>query len=275
MTRLRLLIWIVLISLIAGHHSYAQTHTATYTPGRVLSTTYTLEVGAERAFNTYLSPLSHSGWTMGLSGEWSRSIGNSLLWSQDIGACVRVGLLENPAHNAAMNDLDLALSWRALRSFTPLPDLCLGVGAGALFEAGMLYLPRNANNPVAARAYLGISLEGKAAYTVNLWGKKFRLLESLSLPSLGAFFSPHYGQSYYEIYLGNTSGLVRCGWWGNRFALSNHFALEIPVCRTRLRIGYRLDVQNSLASAINSRITTHSVTLGINTEWLNITRSHE
>lgn len=247
----------------------------TFPENRVLGTVYSLEAGGEHAFNTYLSPLSHTGFTVGLAGEWSRPMGSSPHWGMDIGARARLGLLENPARNAAMNDLGITLSWRAVRSSGPLPGLTLGIGAGALLDAGALYLPRNSNNPVAARAYLGITLEGKAAYRLRLWGKTLRLSESVSLPSLGLFFSPHYGQSYYEIYLGDTSGLARCGWWGNHFAINNLVAVDIPINNIRLRLGYRLEVSNIIASGIHSRISTHSFVLGICTEWLNVTRRHE
>ncbi|MCM1005191.1 MAG: DUF3316 domain-containing protein [Prevotella sp.] len=274
---MRQIVLTLLLLTVAHMWGTAETtvDTVAFKPNRVLSTAYSVEVGGERAFNTYLSPLRQTGWTVGIGGEWSRPMGSSACWGQDIGVRARIGLLENPARNATMNDLQLSLSWRALRSFSPLPDLTLGLGAGALLDAGMLYLPRNSNNPVAARAYLGVTLEGNAAWSFRLWDKRFRLLESVSLPSLGIFFSPHYGQSYYEIYLGDTSGLAHCGWWGNRFAINNLFALEVPTDRVRLRLGYRLEVLNSIASDIDSRITTHSFVLGISTDWLNVTRRHE
>ena len=242
---------------------------------RVLQTTYSVEFGGEHAFNTYLSPLVQTGWTLSLAGEWSRPMGHSKSWRQEVEARARLGIMTNPAGNAYMDDVQADLSWRAIRSFTPVSGLTLGIGVGALLEGGALYMPRNSNNPVAARAYMGTTLEGRAAYSFRLWGKCFRLLESVSLPTIGIFFSPHFGQSYYEIYLGERDGLVRCGWWGNRFAVNNHIAVEIPVCSTRLRLGYRFEAANCIASGIDTRITTHAFTLGITTDWLNVTRRHE
>lgn len=241
----------------------------------VLSTVYYLEGGGERAFNTYLSPLQQTGSTWGLGGQWSRPMGHSRTWSMIAAAGARVGFLENPARNASMNDMQLDLSWHAMRSFTPLPGLTLGAGVGAELTGGLLYLPRNSNNPVAARAYFGAVLHGAASYRLRLWGTTFRLSDKVALPTLGVFFSPHYGQSYYEIYLGNRSGLARCGWWGNRFAIENLLAVDIPVSSVWLRVGYRLNVENSIASSINSRITTHSLVLGVCTDWVNVTRRHE
>lgn len=241
---------------------------------RVLTTVYALEAGGEHSFNTYLSPLSHTGSTFALSGQWSRPFG-APRWDMDIKVRARLGLLKNPTRNASMNDLGITLSWQANRAFTPLPSLSLKAGAGVLIDAGALYLPRNSNNPVAARAWGGLTLNGSARYDLRLWGKRFGIIDEVSLPTLGVFFSPHYGQSYYEIYLGDTSGLARCGWWGNHFAIDNLVAVEVPVCATRLRLGYRLNIMNSRASDIHSRITTHSFVLGISTDWLNVTRRHE
>lgn len=246
----------------------------TFSEQRVLSTIYAVEIGGEQAFNTYLSPLRQRGTTYALSGRWSRPFA-SPLWDMDINARVRLGTLHNRANTASMTDLGITLSWQAQRSFAPLPALSLKAGAGIMLDAGMLYLPRNSNNPVAARAWVGATLNGAANYSLRLWGHKINIIDEICLPTLGVFFSPHFGQSYYEISLGETSGLARCGWWGNHFAIDNLLAVEVPVCSTRIRVGYRINALNSRASDIHSRITTHSVVLGIHTDWLNVTRRHE
>lgn len=246
----------------------------TFPESRVLSTIYALEIGGEQAFNTYLSPLRHTGTTFALSGRWSRPF-SAPLWSMDINARARMGVLHNPANTAAMTDLGISLSWQAGRTFRPLPALSLKAGTGIMVDAGVLYLPRNSNNPVAARAWAGATINGAAQYSLRLWGHTIRIIDEVSLPTLGVFFSPHFGQSYYEISLGETSGLARCGWWGNHFAIDNLVAVEIPLYSTYLRFGYRLNALNSKASDIHSRITTHSFVLGICTDWLNVTRRHE
>lgn len=241
---------------------------------RVLTTNYSLEVGGEHAFNTYLSPLSHSGTSVGLSGSWARPLSKpERHLNMAFEAAVRFGFMENnPVRNASLDDASLLLGWNIMRSFRPLPSLTLSAGPGAQIDAGLLFLPRNSNNPVAARVYAGITLCGKAAWQFRVKGKAWRLLDEVSLPTLGVFFSPHYGQSYYEIALGDRSGLARCGWWGNHFAIRNLLAVEIPVCSIRLRLGYRLEVLNSIASDIHSRISVNSFVLGITTDWVNVTR---
>lgn len=262
--------------LLIGLATLAFSRAEAQESGRRLSTTYTIEAGSEHAFNTYLSPLPHTGSSYALSGAWSRSLGEyEKMWDMTFTASGRIGLMKNPARNAAMDDVALALSWYAQKGFMPIPGLTLKAGGGVQADGGLLYLPRNSNNPVAARAYLGLTVNGSALYKTQLWGYPIRLIDEVSIPTLGVFFSPHYGQSYYEIYLGDTSGLARCGWWGNHFAINNLTAIEIPVCSVRLRIGYRLNILNTIASDINSRITNHSIVLGISTDWINVTRHNE
>lgn len=243
---------------------------------RILTSTYSFEMGGEHAFNTYLSPLSHSGVTLGLTGSWIKQPADALReWEIEFAFKARLGLTQNPTRNADMDDICASFAFNIRKGFIPFAGLSLQAGPGALIEGGALYLPRNSNNPVAARAYIGATLNGRATYELRLWGKSFRLIDEVSLPTLGAFFSPHYGQSYYEIYLGDTSGLARLGWWGNHFAIDNLAAIEIPICSIRLRLGYRLNVLNSIASDIHSRITTHNFVVGISTDWINVTRRHE
>lgn len=241
-----------------------------------LTSVYYVEAGGERAFNTYLSPLRQTGPTFALGGEWGRGCSTPRRrLSMFFSARYRMGFLENPARNASVTDLCLSLGWNMQRTFTPfsgVPELNVSAGAGAAVDGGLLYLPGNSNNPVAARLYAGLTLNGTATYSIRAGRTSLRLIDQVSLPSAGVFFSPHYGQSYYEIYLGEHDGLARFGWWGNHFCIDNLVAVEIPVCSTRIRAGYRFQVLNSRAHGIDSRITTHSFVLGIATDWLNITR---
>ncbi len=249
------------------------------TGGWPLTATYSLEAGAERAFNTYLSPLLQKGGSFAIDGSWTRGCAaprHRLALS--FGARYRMGFLRNPARNASMTDINLALQCdlqRSLKLPGTHPSLKLAAGAGLLVDGGILYLPGNSNNPVAARLYAGLTLNGTASYDIRVRGHLIRLIDEICMPTLGIFFSPHFGHSYYEIYLGEHSGLAHCGWWGNHFGIDNLVAAEIPVCSARLRLGYRLQITNSRASHIDSRITCHSFVLGITTDWLNITRRHE
>jgi len=238
---------------------------------RPLTAVYHLGVGSTSALNTYLTPEIHRGTSVQIGGSWSRDLAHRPL-RQTYFACFSAGFLNDRSTLSAMTDLGLRLGWNLTRKFSPLPHLNLDAGAGLMLDGGLLYLSRNSNNPVAARMSLALTLDAGASYKFNIGKVPLTIFERVSLPSLGVFFSPHYGQSYYEIYLGDHSGLTRCGWWGNHFMLSNMAGVEVPVMGIRLRVAYAFDMLSSLASGINTRITSHTLVVGISTSWLNVTR---
>ncbi len=92
----------------------------------------------------------------------------------------------------------------------------------------------------------------------------------VSLPVTGAFFAPDYGQLYYEIWLGERSGLCRAAWWGNYFDMDNLLTADLRLGGTTLRLGYRNHIISTKASDIVSRRITHAFVIGIATEWLSL-----
>ncbi|MDE6108830.1 MAG: hypothetical protein K2F72_00910, partial [Muribaculaceae bacterium] len=81
------------------------------------------------------------------------------------------------------------------------------------------------------------------------------------------------GELYYEIFLGNHSGLVHGAWPGNYFRLDNLATADLHLGNTVLRLGYACDVFSSKASGIVSRNVAHRFVLGVAVEWLTIGRS--
>ena len=59
-------------------------------------------------------------------------------------------------------------------------------------------------------------------------------------------FSPHYGQSYYEIFsLGNSSGVVKFTSLHNQPSLRRMLTADFPVGRAKMRFAYIWDAQQS------------------------------
>ncbi len=81
------------------------------------------------------------------------------------------------------------------------------------------------------------------------------------IPSAGAFFSPQYGETMYEIYLGNRKDLVHFGWWGNSFGIDNMLAFDLMFGRKFLRLGYRLDLRTFNAENLDTQILRNSFTI--------------
>ena len=128
---------------------------------------------------------------------------------------------------------------------------------------GAYYLLRNGNNPVQAMATAAISARLSASRPFRIGAIDFLIADKVSVPSLSVFFSPEYGETYYEIYLGNHSGLVHAGWWGNNFRIDNLLSATFDFGRTAAMIGYRFSVDTQWANNLNTKIFTHSLVLGI------------
>lgn len=261
------------IAYASGNNGAAEAADTTVSPLRPLTAFYGIEIGGARDFNTYLSPIRQTGTHAGIQASWSRATGfapEKVI--MDFDARFAMDFCRNKQHTSSMTGIDFALAWDMLYRLRPLPGLQLAGGGGIELDAGALYLPRNSNNPVAARLSLALTLNLRADYSFHLGRLPITITDRFSLPSLGVFFSPEYGESYYEIYLGDHSGLANCGWWGNHFQVSNLLLAQFTLGNIRLCAGYRVECRSSYANKINTRLVNHSFVLGIATDWLNVTR---
>ncbi len=229
---------------------------------RPIRSTYRLEAGAGKVLDTYLSPLHYTGESLALSGEWSKALGSLRCWDMKFDASVGALLMRNPARNAREYEIDVDFAWSIRRGWTPVAAMTAGVGTGTELFAGCVYLPRNGNNPAAAKASLGLFLSAFASYWLNIGKLPVILSDEVRLPSVSMLFSQQYGESYYEIYLGNRSGLIHCGWWGNNFSIDNHFTATLRFSRGDLTVGYRFKVRTSHVNNLDWQRTTNAVTIG-------------
>lgn len=232
---------------------------------------YTIEAGSAHIADTYLTPLRYSGWSASL--RYSRMQAtrfNPRDWVIRMDFTADISRTLNPVRNATMwywgLDFTAALMRRVWQNgrFSAMagPDIDLTIGA--------LYSPRNGNNPVAAKAALTIGIAGQLNYNGRIGRMPFTIFWQPAIPVTGAFFSPDYGQLYYEIYLGERSGLAHAAWWGNHFRIDNLIAADLHLGNTSLRIGYRFDYLSQSASHITSRTITHAAVIGITGEWLSV-----
>lgn len=224
-------------------------------------------IGRMKSLETYLSPVTYSG-TSYYVGIWQELpfSGNPKMWRMCFGGEADIATLLNLRGNARKYDIGMNLRWGAERMWCLSPVakngvLWLGAGADAVIEGGCGYLPRNGNNPVAARARVGIDLSGSAEWHIKLGRLPVAVGERLSVPTLGVFFSPQYGESYYEIYLGNHSGLVHCGWWGNTGGVRSHLTLSLRPGRWGVRLGWLCRLQRQNVCALRTRLLTNTLTL--------------
>lgn len=225
---------------------------------------YGLEIGRMSAYSTYLSPLTYTGETYGVFGDWRKAMpfspDNAVM---DFDTEMTMGNMLNPPVTARMIDLNIRLGWgMSWRKRMP-QNFQLTAGGVAAIDMGMLWLPRNGNNPVAARIFPHIGLKAGATWHGRIGRLPFLVSEEASLPLIGAFFSPAYGETYYEIYLGNHDGLAHFGWPGNHFSFQNHISIILDFGRTAMQVGYRFGADTSWVNNINTHIFRHFFTIGV------------
>ncbi|MDE6043448.1 MAG: DUF3316 domain-containing protein [Muribaculaceae bacterium] len=245
-------------------------------PYRPVLSAYTMEVGSAHVRNTYLTPLRYSGWSATLNYERMQAMGfDPERWVMQLDFTARLDGVRNPARNATMWGLEAELSWAMLRRhrIASCPALQLYWGGFTALRGGALLLARNGNNPAQAIGAWTIGAEGAAVVNFNIRRLPVTLRYQARMPLTGIFFSPDYGELYYEIYMGNRSGLVHGAWPGNYFRLDNLATADLRLGNTVLRLGYACDVFSSKASGIVSRNVAHRFVLGVAVEWITIGRS--
>ncbi len=257
---------LILLSILLPLNSQAEnTDSLSYKGSqRPVTGIYSLEIGRTDVLATYLSPLHYTGTHYGATGEWSKALPfnpESAIMHFDGG--LSFCSLLNPAHTARMvgmtGDFKWGMSWRKNlpSSFTAT------LGGNIGFNGGAYYLMRNSNNPVQAMAQAAISLRASVARPLKL-GKIYLLFRDVvTLPSLSMFFAPQYGETYFEIYLGNHKGLAHAGWWGNNFGIDNRLSVSIDFGRTAMTLGYHFYANTQWANNLNTKIFTHSFSIGI------------
>ncbi len=249
---------------------------ASQKPYRPVLSAYTLGLGSDHACNTYLTPLHYSGWSATLGYERMQAMGfDPKRWVMQLELRARLEATRSPTRNSTMWGLEADLSWAMLRRhyISACPGLQIYWGGFTALRGGTLLLMRNGNNPAQAIGAWTIGAQASAAYNFKLKRLPVTLRYQARMPLTGVFFSPDYGELYYEIFLGNHSGLVHGAWPGNYFRLDNLVTADLHLGNTVLRAGYACDVFSSKSSGIVSRNIAHRFVLGVTVEWLTIGRS--
>lgn len=240
---------------------------------RPVTSAYRLELGATNARSTYLSPLRYSGTLWSASGEWSKAFQkNPEHVVMTFAGALNYRNMLNPAHSARMLGFDVKFNWgMAYRQRLP-HNLQFTAGGLLDINGGALYLTRNGNNPVSVLASAGLDIAASLSYRFQIGRLPILISDRLGIPFIGAFFNPQYGETFYEIYLGNHKGLAHCGWWGNNFGIGNLLSVKLDFGRTAMEIGYRYDYRSFYANHLVSRIAANSFVIGVIPQGLGLKR---
>ena len=244
---------------------------------RPVTSAYTIEGGSSHIADTYLTPLRYSGWTTALSYERMQAMRfDPERWVMRLTTSFALEKTDNPSRNASVWGVDANVSWGMMRRFhlSSVPSLTLAGGGSAELNIGALYSTRNGNNPVSAKASATVNITGYATWNFTLWRLPVTVRYQPTLPVAGAFFSPDYGELYYEIYLGDTSGLAHAAWWGNYFRLDNLLTADLHFGGTSLRLGYHGNILSTKVNDIVTRNISHCAVVGVTGEWMTLNRRH-
>lgn len=238
---------------------------------RPVTAAYMLEIGSSHISDTYLTPLKYTGWTTAFSYERMQAMKfNPERWVMRLATTIEMDKADNPVKNSSIWYLGLDVSWGMTHRWKLAHDITLAAGGSTAVDLGCIYSERNGNNPASAKAAWTLNLTAYASWNLNIGSLPVTLRYQPTLPVTGVFFSPDYGQLYYEIYLGNDSGLAHAAWWGNYFAMENLLTADLHLSSTCLRIGYRNNILSTKVDNITTRMANHSFVVGLSGEWIGI-----
>ena len=232
---------------------------------RPITGIYSLEAGRRSVVSRYLAPVSYSGGEYALAGRWIKAMPfNPEMALMEFDARVDgAWSLLNPRKNSSMQAIDAEFDWN-MRAWWSLPhDFTISVGGGIELEGGALALLKNSNNPVSVNiaAAAGVAASGSWTHTFG----RLPIVATLGLraPLLGAFYMPGYGETYFEMYVGNHSGLVHCGWPGNRQKINMNLSVILDFGKTSMEVGYHLNFQRAEANRLIYRSFSNCFTIGV------------
>ena len=231
---------------------------------RLLHNAVMLGVGSNYEYDTYLSPLEYSGLGLKMHAEWMRAVGKpSKKLSVRHSFNVNFSKNQNPIGNANYLSGGLYYNLAYHRRFTPFPRLTLLAGGSFSPYFGALYSNRNGNNPVNANVSVNLNLSAMALYQLNIRNYSIHLRGQVDVPAIGLLFSPHFGQSYYEIWaLKDYDGLLHFASFHNQRACRMLVTADFPVGNVTIRAGYSGDFYRREVSNLSAYSVGHSFMIG-------------
>lgn len=237
-------------------------------PLRPVATAVTFEIGRQSALDTYLSPIRYRGLDVALGYERLRAASFAPeKWFTRHNVLANFATMTNESGSGSMLSFYLDYSFAMLRRWQLLDGLWLAGGGEAALTLGGLYNLRNSNNPATAKAAIDLGATAMASYHLRVGRLPLTFRYQVSLPVVGAYFSPAFGQSYYEMfYIGNTCGIVQFGAWHNRVDLRNYLSVDLHLGKMALRLGYRQLMRTTHVNHIDTQVLNHMFVLGISGE---------
>jgi len=224
--------------------------------------------GTSEVYDSYLSPLRYTGNNVGLNYEKMKNTGlmNGNVAAQHL-FNVNYSWTKNNPGTASYYSGFIEYDYGLLYQLKPVEKLQVFAGMQAGAMLGFVYNTRNGNNPATGKAHLDLSLSAIANYRMNIFSQPIYLRNQISLPLIGILYSPEFGESYYEIGLGDTDGLVHFASFHNYFSVRNMLSAEIPLNRFTLRFSYLFSFYETRINDLDTRLISNTFYIGFSTNF--------
>ncbi len=260
---------VILLLLLCGHWLSSHGQTDSIQANRYVTRATMYGLGSSSVFDTYLSPQAYKGIDFRISRESMRMTN---LWDGNVSVQnffqADVSYTRNRADNnhtyAGLANWSYGLHYQ----FHITENFKLLAGALGDANLGFVYNPRNSNNPASARAYVNLDASGMAIWHLKIKRYPMVLRYQINVPVMGVMYSPHYGESYYEIFsLGNSSGLIKFTSLHNQPSLRQMLTVDLPIGIAKLRCGYVSDLLQSDVNGIQTHTYSHAFMVGVVKEF--------
>lgn len=227
---------------------------------------FMIAIGAANVLDTYISAEQYKGTEIRIMAEnRSRISPRHLSHTFTHHGCLSI--LDNRA--GIGNELAGAYRFQFSLHYNWLlsPNFSLQVGGCTDAKLGILYNTRNSNNPVQVDISLHLAPSASISYKNTFRHHSFLIRYHLSTPLVGLMFSPNYGQSYYEIFSkGNYDHNIVPTTFVSAPSLHHALTFDVQLSpkkpRSKLRLGYLGDIQQSNVNNIKRHHYTHSFLIG-------------
>jgi hypothetical protein len=220
-------------------------------------------IGNTSVYDAYLSPLEYKGNNIGVIYEQMNATGwlNDRIFAQHF-FTLEVANIKNQSGTTGNYAGNLDYNYGLYYRFKPVYKIQFFAGIQADGLLGFVYNNHNGNNPATGKINLNLNVSGMASYKFRIKKQTLQLRYQLNIPVAGSLFSPQFGQSYYEIGLGDHQHLFHFASFHNQKIMRNLLSLELPFNSLTLRLAYMNWIYETHINSLDTRITSHSFYVG-------------
>lgn len=178
------------------------TLTSAYPESAPAVNNWSVSAGETRLYEPTLSQQQYKGWSLGFRGEHYNFYHNKTSVEWLFRDQFRYGSLINASSSAMIDYFSVDFLYGTHYVFRPLKGFDIRLGGAVQLFGDLKNQSRNVNNIASGNVSLNLLATLSFAYDVRIT-PNFRLgaYYGLETPLVGCRFAPHYGESYYEIYL--------------------------------------------------------------------------